>query len=595
MENKIKNRKYLLEKLIDCKFLKYDETLKISKEKTIEEYLFLEYYSEKEIKEFLDFIISLKKDDNKKLIEYKEKIKIAEPKQKNHFFYDELLEGGLDKDLDVFLTELENKILEKNKSFIRMQKIKYALSEIEIIRKKIRSESIVKEEFKGLLKEKSYLEKINDLEKMLKEILNKYKNSFNQEIIFREIYWDMFVQVMTYDIFHNSISKDKRDLYFTECVKFFEELEEKIDRKIKGNDLKKEERKNIFEDFYNFIFLREGLLEEREILEVAEKLERRCDIKYRPLSLRIQFYEMVSEYLKYADNYFDSENITLTGKYLRISEIQKLVKLKYKKNINIDLLESIGITVTKFEISIKELKEILKSLKRYEKKNFQMLSYDVKLFEELSQIYEKEKEEFYSQPLAVYLFPYLDLEEVREKVNKEISLISLKDAKEIIENFKLTKTEKSKLLYNQDKIKKNFDKENENITEMLKKLNLYGYLSLQLRKGIVSIIEKDKKIIKPFRKTLKSLIAKEEFRNSKIVKSHFRIRVTKEMYKEKGTEEEFYSCHKVQAFLLNILIKIYSEKNSSFREELADFLIGEVLNFFKEIYKDKNTFVMPEL
>ena len=150
---------------------------------------------------------------------------------------------------------------------------------------------------------------------------------------------------------------------------------------------------------------------------------------------------------------------------------------------------------------------------------------------------------------------FIDLEEIKDKINPETLEVSINDCKDLIEKFKLNQGKKSEIIYGKKKINK-FNEKQENLEHIIKFYPFLSKESLQVKRAIVSSIETENRTISSTRKTLKTLIADEELRESETVIQNIRMRITKGLYQEKGNPEGFqrsiYLCKKLNEILINI-------------------------------------------
>jgi len=181
---------------------------------------------------------------------------------------------------------------------------------------------------------------------------------------------------------------------------------------------------------------------------------------------------------------------------------------------------------------------------------------------------------------------FIDLEEIKDKINPETLEVSINDCKDLIEKFKLNQGKKSEIIYGKKKINK-FNEKQENLEHIIKFYPFLSKESLQVKRAIVSSIETENRTISSTRKTLKTLIADEELRESETVIQNIRMRITKGLYQEKGNPEGFQRSIELCKKLNEILIKIYSYKEREYREKYMSEFIDYFFEGLKRINKDK--------
>lgn len=188
---------------------------------------------------------------------------------------------------------------------------------------------------------------------------------------------------------------------------------------------------------------------------------------------------------------------------------------------------------------------------------------------------------------------FLDLKIIRdilekEKKNSKIQsgIIPLKIILEkgVFEPF--CKSDRSEYIYGTRDFKNNFDKEEKNILEMLKKYDFIQNQNLQSQKVLTTIVNQDKKIIEPYRKTIKSLIKCEETRSSREVLQYLRRRLTEELYKEKEGLHNLELSDQLQEIICNILFKIVLIKDRNKRIQIRTLFFKAFLAELIKIQKD---------
>lgn len=186
----------------------------------------------------------------------------------------------------------------------------------------------------------------------------------------------------------------------------------------------------------------------------------------------------------------------------------------------------------------------------------------------------------------IYCSNFLELEEVKQRIDKETGTLKVSECLELLDIFKSTKTEFSKKLYGSNKPKNNFDIINQKINKAIKKYPFLAQESLEMRKVIINILEKDKTLISPFRKTLKNLVNNEIA--NEIVEVNIRLRITQNMYSEKGIPEEFERSYNLRELLNRIFYSINLIKKKEVRENYFKSINEYFFNLLKETYKNEN-------
>ena len=182
---------------------------------------------------------------------------------------------------------------------------------------------------------------------------------------------------------------------------------------------------------------------------------------------------------------------------------------------------------------------------------------------------EKEKKGF--KDMIIECVNFIELEEIKDKIDADTLTISL---------------DKSKIIYGKTKINK-FNEKQEDLEAIISIYPFFTKKSLQVKKVIASNIENDNRVIYPFRKTLKALIKDDVLRNSEAVINHIRMRVTKGLYEEKENLKGFKMSIDLEKKINGILIKIYSYKNRETREEYMNKFIDHFFEGLISINNDK--------
>lgn len=185
---------------------------------------------------------------------------------------------------------------------------------------------------------------------------------------------------------------------------------------------------------------------------------------------------------------------------------------------------------------------------------------------------------------------FIDLEEIKDKINPETLEVSINDCKDLIEKFKLNQGKKSEIIYGKKKVNK-FNEKQENLEHIIKVYPFLSKESLQVKRAIVSTIETENRTISSTRKTLKTLIADDELRASETVIQNIRMRITKGLYQEKGNPKGFQRSIELCKKLNEILIKIYSYKEREYREKYMNEFIDYFFEGLKRINKDREVLI----
>ncbi|WP_340222063.1 hypothetical protein LDK25_09020 [Fusobacterium nucleatum] len=185
---------------------------------------------------------------------------------------------------------------------------------------------------------------------------------------------------------------------------------------------------------------------------------------------------------------------------------------------------------------------------------------------------------------------FIDLEEIKDKINPETLEVSINDCKDLIEKFKLNQGKKSEIIYGKKKVNK-FNEKQENLEHIIKVYPFLSKESLQVKRAIVSTIETENRTISSTRKTLKTLIADDELRGSETVIQNIRMRITKGLYQEKGNPKGFQRSIELCKKLNEILIKIYSYKEREYREKYMNEFIDYFFEGLKRINKDREVLI----
>lgn len=335
---------------------------------------------------------------------------------------------------------------------------------------------------------------------------------------------------------------------------------------------------------------KQKILMNSDLYEKAKKLEKLLQSKAE------RYYEQIIAEEKFTKINHDSIIQLIVYDFLHYSFSEE------EKNSNFEKIKKF---LENFDSEI-EINEIKRNGKIYEDfKDFLVLNND--LFNEKMKLKEisrfsnfktkteilSKKEDFYYylekireiykgedyQSVIIICTDYLDLDFVREKTDLETGLAVLGDFNDFTKDY--SKEELSRIQCGK-KAKNNFTKEEENIISLLSNYYDMPEINLQIRKAIVSIIEQEKIKIKPFRKTLKSLLNDEETRNHPKIIGIMRLLLTRELYKEKNNLSGFEKSNIIQEKVIEILLKINSIKLIEDRLKIKEKFFND---FFEELIK----------
>lgn len=158
---------------------------------------------------------------------------------------------------------------------------------------------------------------------------------------------------------------------------------------------------------------------------------------------------------------------------------------------------------------------------------------------------------------------FIEIPEVKDRMNKEKFSISLKDCEDLFQKF--TNKRVFEIMYGTSQVKREFNKINKNLEEVLENFPFLNGSNLQAKKVLSTIIENDKRIIKPFRKTLKALIndKNKELIKTETVQMNMRVRLSKGFFIEKGNSESFKRSIDLELKINKILEKIFILKDEN--------------------------------
>lgn len=189
---------------------------------------------------------------------------------------------------------------------------------------------------------------------------------------------------------------------------------------------------------------------------------------------------------------------------------------------------------------------------------------------------------------------FLELEIVKKYINKNNGHIAIADLKEELDKFNITKKEISLYLYQQNRPKDNFDKEQENIINFLNKFSQLKNCTLQAQKSFVSFILGNNEKIAPFNLTLKSLINNNI--ESKYLYSIFRALLNRELFIEKGGSiSEYNNLLKSQKIVEEIYLMMDSIKSEERRIFYKNEFILSFLDLVFSLFKGKTILPITEI
>lgn len=389
------NKKNLIDMLVKKGFLKNKKKLENNKKFEILE------YPKEVLEQFLDFTIDLKENSEERLVinklrndkeEYSNK-----PKKINHYLYSDLLEENLDTDKSDFLLTLLEEIedLTKNRDlgtdFIkgRVETPKEIVGSILHLRTCVREMKIISKDVKIDLNKITYKEKIYKLIEDL-DILTVegfYNKSWLTRAFYEQkcqtIYYDVFQQLIIYDIIHESIPKNEREIGYKKMLEFLESFLALLEKKIDNVLDTKEKKEDIFIDFFSFLIIRERLIKDRNILEIARNIKDDIYSGIKPLSKEKQLIFYISRQINETEktdidciNFCELDEIkdkidknTLT---IPLEECKDLVKKFTNKEIS-EIIYGDSNIKRNFSQTYKNLMEIIEKYPFLSGKNLQAI------------------------------------------------------------------------------------------------------------------------------------------------------------------------------------------------------------------------------
>ena len=313
------------------------------------------------------------------------------------------------------------------------------------------------------------------------------------------IHSHVFMQLIIYDILHESIPKAERDFGYNEMSDFLDTFIEYFEKRPKKVLKIKTKKASIFIDFFHFLIMREGILKERHIINISKEIAEDSYIGIKPIDKKTQFVYYIS---------------------------QKIAEAK-KNN--------------------KNLEDIL-----------------------------------------VNCINFIEIPEVKDRMNKETFSISLKDCEDLFQKF--TNKRVFEIMYGTHQVKRGFNKINKNLEEVLENFTFLNGSNLQAKKVLSTIIENDKRIIKPFRKTLKALIndKNKELIKTETVGMNIRVRLSKGLFIEKGNSESFKRSIDLELKINKILEKIFTLKNENEKIKYGKEFVIQFFEKMMNINKDRD-------
>lgn len=423
------------------------------------------------------------------------------------------------------------------------------------------------------------------------------------------------------DLFKEGFDVDKMNFYFIllnkiEEISHYKDLkmkyleETKFDKELRKNntllmfrEFIRDSRiilENVREDFYKISYL-----EKMEIIRIDMEfihysgleeckfwLEELVEDKYRQLLCYDVFqqlivYDIITDRIPEIER---EKNYKKMCEFLdSFSDSLKYNQekpLKVKKDISKIFIDFFSFIILREElVKNKEILDIEESIKNHICKEIKPLDKKVLFFNHLLEMKKKQEETNY-EDINIGIINFIELEEIKDKIDRDTLTISLNKCKNLIEDFKLTQKDKSEIIYGKAKINK-FNEKQEDLETIISAYPFFSKKSLQVKKAIVSNIENDTSLILPFRKTLKELIKDENLRESETVIKHIRMRITKGLYEEKNNLKGFQMSINLERKINDIFFKIYSFKDRKFREEYMNKFINYFFDSLISINKEK--------
>ncbi|WP_339055528.1 hypothetical protein KSU07_11035 [Fusobacterium animalis] len=423
------------------------------------------------------------------------------------------------------------------------------------------------------------------------------------------------------DLFKEGFDVDKMNFYFIllnkiEEISHYKDLkmkyleETKFDKELRKNntllmfrEFIRDSRiilENVREDFYKISYL-----EKMEIIRIDMEfihysgleeckfwLEELIEDKYRQLLCYDVFqqlivYDIITDRIPEIEREKNYKKMCeFLDSFLDSLKYNQEKPLKVKKDISKIFIDFFSFIILREElVKNKEILDIEESIKNHICKEIKPLDKKVLFFNHLLEMKKKQEETNY-EDINIGIINFIELEEIKDKIDRDTLTISLNKCKNLIEDFKLTQKDKSEIIYGKAKINK-FNEKQEDLETIISAYPFFSKKSLQVKKAIVSNIENDTSLILPFRKTLKELIKDENLRESETVIKHIRMRITKGLYEEKNNLKGFQMSINLERKINDIFFKIYSFKDRKFREEYMNKFINYFFDSLISINKEK--------
>ena len=423
------------------------------------------------------------------------------------------------------------------------------------------------------------------------------------------------------DLFKEGFDVDKMNFYFIllnkiEEISHYKDLkmkyleETKFDKELRKNNILLMFREfirdsriileNVREDFYKISYL-----EKMEIIRIDMEfihysgleeckfwLEELVEDKYRQLLCYDVFqqlivYDIITDRIPEIEREKNYKKMCeFLDSFLDSLKYNQEKPLKVKKDISKIFIDFFSFIILREElVKNKEILDIEESIKNHICKEIKPLDKKVLFFNHLLEMKKKQEETNY-EDINIGIINFIELEEIKDKIDRDTLTISLNKCKNLIEDFKLTQKDKSEIIYGKAKINK-FNEKQEDLETIISAYPFFSKKSLQVKKAIVSNIENDTGLILPFRKTLKELIKDENLRESETVIKHIRMRITKGLYEEKNNLKGFQMSINLERKINDIFFKIYSFKDRKFREEYMNKFINYFFDSLISINKEK--------
>ena len=423
------------------------------------------------------------------------------------------------------------------------------------------------------------------------------------------------------DLFKEGFDVDKMNFYFIllnkiEEISHYKDLkmkyleETKFDKELRKNNILLMFREfirdsriileNVREDFYKISYL-----EKMEIIRIDMEfihysgleeckfwLEELVEDKYRQLLCYDVFqqlivYDIITDRIPEIEREKNYKKMCeFLDSFLDSLKYNQEKPLKVKKDISKIFIDFFSFIILREElVKNKEILDIEESIKNHICKEIKPLDKKVLFFNHLLEMKKKQEETNY-EDINIGIINFIELEEIKDKIDRDTLTISLNKCKNLIEDFKLTQKDKSEIIYGKAKINK-FNEKQEDLETIISAYPFFSKKSLQVKKAIVSNIENDTGLILPFRKTLKELIKDDNLRESETVIKHIRMRITKGLYEEKNNLKGFQMSINLERKINDIFFKIYSFKDRKFREEYMNKFINYFFDSLISINKEK--------